>query len=37
MERYEMANRLQSLLEQAETEMADVPGFEGLYAMTKDG
>ena len=37
MSKYEMAERLQTLLEQAETEMADIPGFEGKYAMTKDG
>lgn len=37
MDKYEQAQRLQELLEQAETEMADIPGFEGKYAMTKDG
>ena len=39
MSKYEMAERLQELLEQAETaqEMKDIPGFEGRYAITKDG
>ena len=42
MEKYEMAQRLQSLLEQAEeaqmeVELRDIPGYEGLYAATKDG
>ena len=40
MDRYEQAQRLQELLEQAETaqeNMRDIPGFEGKYAMTRDG
>lgn len=39
MDKYEQAQRLQELLEQAETaqEMRDIPGFEGRYAMTLDG
>jgi hypothetical protein len=42
MEKYKMAERLQELLEQAETaqeekKMRDIPGFEGKYAMTRDG
>lgn len=37
MERYEMANMLQNMLEEAETDMKDIPGFEGKYAITRDG
>ena len=39
MNKYEIAERLQSLLDQAEEEQEykDIPGFEGRYAATKDG
>lgn len=37
MEKFEMAQTLQSLLEEAETDMKDIPGFEGKYAVTRDG
>ena len=41
--KFEMAQQLQSLLEQAEldreakADMKDIPGYEGLYAVTRDG
>lgn len=39
MDKYEMANKLQSLLEQAEEdlELRDIPGFEGNYAASASG
>lgn len=37
IEKFEMAQTLQSLLEEAETDMKDIPGFEGKYAITRDG
>jgi hypothetical protein len=39
MDRYDMAERLQALLEQAEEEIdfKDIPGYEGRYAITRDG
>lgn len=39
MNRYDMAERLQALLEQAEEEIEtrDIEGYEGLYAVTADG
>ena len=39
MDRYDMAEKLQELLEQAEEEieMKDIPGYEGKYAVTADG
>jgi hypothetical protein len=39
MDRYDMAEKLQTLLEQAEEEieMKDIPGYEGRYAVTADG
>lgn len=42
MNKYEMAERLQALLEQAEIaqeepEMKDIKGYEGKYAITTDG
>lgn len=39
MDRYEMANKLEQLLDSAETAliMKDIPGFEGRYAVTPTG
>lgn len=39
MERYEMANKLEQLLDSAETAqiMKDIPGYEGRYAITPTG
>ena len=39
MDRYDMAEKLQALLEKAEEEieMRDIPGYEGRYAVTRDG
>jgi hypothetical protein len=39
MDKYEQAQRLQELLEQAETaqEMKDHPDFIGRYGVTRDG
>ena len=37
MNKYEMAEKLQSLLENAEEDMKDVAKFEGEYAVTRDG
>ena len=37
MDKYEMANMLQNMLDEAETDMKDIPGFEGKYAITRDG
>ncbi len=39
MDRYEQAQKLAELLEEAETaiEMKDIPGFEGRYAVTPTG
>lgn len=37
MDKYEMAEKLQSLLEFAETDMVDIPGYEEMYAVTKSG
>lgn len=43
MNKFEMAQKLQSLLDQAELDreakkdMKDIPGYEGRYAITRDG
>jgi hypothetical protein len=39
MDRYEMANKLEQLLDSAETAqiMKDIPGYEGRYAITPSG
>lgn len=37
MDKYEQAQRLSELLDEAETDMKDIEGFEGRYAITRDG
>jgi hypothetical protein len=37
LDKYEMADNLRQLLEDAEEDMKDYPGYEGLYAVTRDG
>ena len=39
MDRYEMAEKLQQMLDDAETaqEMKDIPDYEEQYAITRDG